>query len=507
MPYEVRTAVFEGPFDLLLHLILRQEVELWEVSLSAIVDTYLLELERMADDAGGPLDLELATEFLLIAATLVELKARRLLPGLEDLELDEELLRFEERDLLLARLLECKTFKDAAAAFDAAIRRSDRSLPRRLHVEEPFLSLAPDPLERIRPAQLRAAALKLLAAKPEVVVDTEHIAPVRASVRDAVETVLRLLPEGEPMSFRSLVAGVEHRVEFVVRFLAVLELYKQGLVDLVQFTNFGDLTVRRLQAGESLDVTTLDYDEWDEPGAASSSDEADDDVQDDNVERGMPDRRGSATVSDEHVVDLGEDRDDAREAARAVEAVLMAATEPVEAQLLAELLEMSITDVEALCDDLAASYEHEARGFVIARVAGGYRFQTHPDLAPYVERYVLEGQHSRLSAPALETLAIVAYKQPISRGQISAIRGVNVEATMTTLLQRGYVEEIGRDPGPGQAVLYGTTTQFLERLGLNSVRDLPSLGDFIPDASVVEALERGLRVEQDVALSFDPSSE
>ena len=234
----------------------------------------------------------MATEFLLIAATLVELKARRLLPGLEDLELDEELLRFEERDLLLARLLECKTFKDAAAAFDGAIRRSDRSLPRRLHVEEPFLSLAPDPLERIRPEQLRAAALKLLAAKPEVVVDTEHVAPVRASVRDAVETVLRLLPEGEPMSFRSLVAGVEHRVEFVVRFLAVLELYKQGLVDLVQFTNFGDLTVRRLQAGETLDVTVFDLDEWDEPGAAaSSSDPTDDEVEHDverDVERDLP---------------------------------------------------------------------------------------------------------------------------------------------------------------------------------------------------------------------------
>jgi segregation and condensation protein B len=135
---------------------------------------------------------------------------------------------------------------------------------------------------------------------------------------------------------------------------------------------------------------------------------------------------------------------------------------------------------------------------VLARVAGGYRFQTHPELAPYVERFVLEGQHSRLSVPALETLAIVAYKQPISRGQVSAIRGVNVEATMTTLLQRGYVEEVGRDPGPGQAVLYGTTRLFLERLGLHSVADLPSLGDFIPDASVVEALERGLRIDQHV---------
>ena len=106
--------VFEGPFDLLLHLILKQEVDLFEVSLSTIVDSYLGEIERI--DA---LDLDVATEFLLIAATLVELKARRLLPSLEDVELDEELLRFEERDLLLARLLECKTFKDAAKALEA----------------------------------------------------------------------------------------------------------------------------------------------------------------------------------------------------------------------------------------------------------------------------------------------------------------------------------------------------------------------------------------------------
>ena len=98
----------------------------------------------------------------------------------------------------------------------------------------------------------------------------------------------------------------------------------------------------------------------------------------------------------------------------------------------------------------------------------------------------------RLSAPALETLAIVAYKQPLSRGQISAIRGVNVEATLHTLEQRGYVQEVGRDPGPGNALLYGTTITFLERLGLDSLADLPSLGDFIPDASIVEALERGL---------------
>jgi segregation and condensation protein B len=187
-------------------------------------------------------------------------------------------------------------------------------------------------------------------------------------------------------------------------------------------------------------------------------------------------------------------------ARRAIEAVVLASTEPVEARLLAQLVELPVTRVEDLCDELAREYEETERGFVLAHVAGGYRFQTHPDLAPYVERYVLDGQHARLSGPALETLAIVAYKQPISRGQMSAIRGVNVEATLTTLLQRGYVQEVGRDPGPGAAVLYGTTREFLERLGLPSLEALPSLGDFVPDASVVEALERGLRVSSDPTL-------
>jgi len=106
----------------------------------------------------------------------------------------------------------------------------------------------------------------------------------------------------------------------------------------------------------------------------------------------------------------------------------------------------------------------------------------------------------RMSGPALETLAIIAYKQPITRGQISAIRGVSVESTLATLVQRGYVEEVGRDPGPGLAVLYGTTSRFLERLGLGSLADLPSLGDFVPAPEVVEALERGLRFDQDPRL-------
>jgi segregation and condensation protein B len=187
-----------------------------------------------------------------------------------------------------------------------------------------------------------------------------------------------------------------------------------------------------------------------------------------------------------------------QEARRAIEAVVMASPDPVAPDLLAQLVEISTTAVEAICEQLAAEYERDARGFVFVRVAGGYRFQTHPDLAPYVERFVLEGQHARLSPAALETLAIVAYKQPIGRAQLSAIRGVNVDATLRTLTQRGYVEEIDHEQTPGNPARFGTTSRFLERLGIDGLSDLPALGDFVPEANIVEALERGLRVPNDV---------
>lgn len=180
---------------------------------------------------------------------------------------------------------------------------------------------------------------------------------------------------------------------------------------------------------------------------------------------------------------------------RAIEAILMVADEPIEPGLLAQLLEVAPTRVEEMCAELATGYEAQDRGFSLVRVAGGYRFQSHPDLAPYIERFVLEGQSARLSAAALETLAIVAYKQPVSRGQMSAVRGVDVDGVVRTLQHRGYVEEVARDAGPGQAVLYGTTRLFLEKLGIDSLDDLPPLGEFVPGAEVVEALEQGLRPE------------
>src|SRR5215212_9226348 len=163
MAYEVTTPVFEGPFDLLLHLILREQVDLYEVPLAAIVDSYLKELDRLQ---GAGLDLDVATEFLLIASTLVELKARRLLPGRDDVDLDEELGLWEQRDLLLARLLECKTFKDAAAVLARLGDEAQRSFPRTVGVDERFASLAPDLLAGVGPIDLRDAFVRAVTPKP-----------------------------------------------------------------------------------------------------------------------------------------------------------------------------------------------------------------------------------------------------------------------------------------------------------------------------------------------------
>jgi segregation and condensation protein A len=239
VPYTVSTPVFEGPFDLLLHLITRQQVDLWEVSLSDIVDEYVATLVEMR----AALDLEVATEFLLIASVLLELKARRLLPGRDDVELEEELALWEERDLLLARLLECKTFKDAASAMNRIMDSAARSYPRVAGLEERYLGLTPDILEGVTAAQLRDVMQSLVAPRPQTRLLLDHVAPVRASVRDAVDELLDELPRAGRISFARLTAGLVERLEVIVRFLAVLELYKQGLIDLAQPQTFADLQV------------------------------------------------------------------------------------------------------------------------------------------------------------------------------------------------------------------------------------------------------------------------
>jgi segregation and condensation protein A len=249
MPYEVQTTVFEGPFDVLLRLILEQEVDIYEVSLTSIVDAYLAEMDRIIGRSenqvpeGAGIDLELATEFLLIAATLVELKTRRLLPDRNDGDLDEEFGIWEERDLLLARLLECQTFKTAAVVLRQMTLSASLSYARTVGPDEKLLSLAPDLLIGVDTEDLAVAAVRAMTLTAVKRVDLGHIAPITASVTDVMFELIDELPSLGRTSFRQLTGGLVDRIEVVVHFLAILELFKQGHIELDQRERFGDITL------------------------------------------------------------------------------------------------------------------------------------------------------------------------------------------------------------------------------------------------------------------------
>ncbi len=166
---------------------------------------------------------------------------------------------------------------------------------------------------------------------------------------------------------------------------------------------------------------------------------------------------------------------------RDLEAILLVADEPVPAPVLAEIVGSRLSEVEELLVDLAGEYARDGRGFVLRAIAGGWRLYTHPGAQTAVEAYLRAGQQSRLTRAALETLAVIAYRQPVTRFQVAAVRGVNVDGVFRTLASRGLIHEVGTDPGPGQAILYGTTQAFLEQLGLNDLDQLPPIKDYLPE--------------------------
>jgi segregation and condensation protein B len=167
------------------------------------------------------------------------------------------------------------------------------------------------------------------------------------------------------------------------------------------------------------------------------------------------------------------------ETTRALEAILFVSDEPIPVGVLAQAVEVDRRVVEERLRELAASFEARGAGIVLREVAGGGRLYTHPEAAPYVEQFVLSARQARLTKASLEALAIVAYKQPVTRHQVASIRGVNSDAVLRALQDRGLIEEVGRDEGPGRALLYGTTTGFLERLGLASTGDLPPIAPLL----------------------------
>jgi segregation and condensation protein A len=248
--YEVRTEVYEGPFDVLLRLITEQRVELYDVRLSDIVDAFLAEIDKLER-----VDLEMATEFLLIAAILLELKSRRLLPDRDGAIAEEDLAFLEERDYLLARLVECTTFSAAGRRLAELEKDAGRSFPRVAGPDERFEGIVPDLLAGITVSALRQAAEWALAERPEPTIEVEHVLVDEVTVAEVVERLIVALPGSAPVTFRELTRQATTRIEIIVHFLGVLELYKQGLVELDQVATFGDLVVTWV--GDDTEVDTV----------------------------------------------------------------------------------------------------------------------------------------------------------------------------------------------------------------------------------------------------------
>ena len=234
----VSTPVYEGPFDVLLQLVSDHKLDIYDISVSDLVDAFITEMS-----ARQPFDVQTASEFLVIAAILVELKSRKLLPGPDDVDDDEELACFEERDRLLARLLELQAYAAAADAFAVLIDQARRTLPRVAGLDEGFRDLAPDLLAGVTPARLAAAFIVGTVPRPEFLLDLSHVTVEAVTVSEAVAELEERLPSQGRVSFRELTSQCTTRMQIIVRFLALLELCKRGWVTLDQGETFGDLVV------------------------------------------------------------------------------------------------------------------------------------------------------------------------------------------------------------------------------------------------------------------------
>ncbi len=254
----VSTPVFEGPIELLLQLVNSHEIELYDIPLAAVVDTFVAEVASW-----HTVDLQTLSEFLMVASVLVELKSRRLLPGHDDVDPDEELVGWEERDLLLARLLECQAYAAAADGFAVLFEQAARSVPRSAGLDADFVVNAPDLLEGVTPTDVAEAFLRATAERPVPVVDLYHVTVDTVTVSDTVATLASRLPRLGRSTFRSLTRHLTSRMEIIVSFLALLELYKQGRVSLDQGHTFGDLEVAWVEEGpETVSVGAGHYDEY-----------------------------------------------------------------------------------------------------------------------------------------------------------------------------------------------------------------------------------------------------
>ena len=257
-PFQVHLDNFDGPFDLLLQLISRHKLDITEISLSLVTDEFISYI-RALEVSGEGWRLDQATEFLVIAATLLDLKAARLLPSGE-IEDEEDLALLEARDILFARLLQYRAFKEIAASFQEAIAAADKSFPRVVALDPALASLLPEVLIGVGPARFAAIADRVLAPKAPPVVALEHLHSALVSVSEESKTVVEALRRGRTLSFRSLIAEADSTLVVVARFLALLDLYRQGALRFEQVVALGDLQISWIGSDEGEILASSEFD-------------------------------------------------------------------------------------------------------------------------------------------------------------------------------------------------------------------------------------------------------
>jgi len=248
--YTVSTTLVEGPIDLLLHLVSSHEVDVLDIPLLPVVDAFVEILGAQRD----VVDFNQLSEFLLVASILIEIKSQRLLPGPDSTEDDEDYAGWEERDLLLARLLECRAYAAAADVFVALAERASHSFPREVGLDDDFVVHAPDLLAGVTPLDLAQAYLRGSAEPPAPRVDLSHVTVDTVSVSEAVSELIAAPPSSRAATFRELVVDCSTRIEVIVRFLALLELCKMGRVTLGQGSTFGELRIEWTASDELAEV-------------------------------------------------------------------------------------------------------------------------------------------------------------------------------------------------------------------------------------------------------------
>ena len=257
-PFQVHLDNFDGPFDLLLQLISRHKLDITEISLSLVTDEFISFI-RALEVSGEGWRLDQATEFLVIAATLLDLKAARLLPSGE-IEDEEDLALLEARDILFARLLQYRAFKEIAASFQEAIAAADKSFPRVVALDPALASLLPEVLIGVGPARFAAIADRVLTPKAPPVVALEHLHSALVSVSEESKTVVEALRKGRTLSFRSLIAEADSTLVVVARFLALLDLYRQGALRFEQVVALGDLQISWIGSDEGEILASTEFD-------------------------------------------------------------------------------------------------------------------------------------------------------------------------------------------------------------------------------------------------------